>query len=483
MSGSDEESDSDFCYLSLKAIIFTPKTMYSYNLNIDSVLQATLQTIRLSEHDEKGSEIPSPKSSTDSRLKFTSSHKFQKDSSKKISKQVYSVLEYSMPMIKELTTPLFWIVQLKITFPEKTKDIDDLEAYVSKIYREFCYKFQTNGQIPSKVLDRFIYCLPYFFTQAIQDIFIRLLQGNPSCMDRDFRMRVCSILVELFTGIKPIDTLLKSRLSFYFARPPDADIPELGDKKHKDEEELCASVSIPTEDLSTLVDLPKRKRPSVYSWHSSSVSPFISKGLNRSVLPYSHDSILHLTLPKNGEDDWKSDLPPLLSNNDQSEVTDISKYDPSKDSRSLLYRARRPNIISDFKQNSIEFMRLTAKRKAKEEIDVVYLRNKKEKVRRKDPLVLEEWVKDLAKLQQEKKHGETPEFKRLADIKNEKTKEQLRREKEEKEREESENTFNYEPYYDVCELSDKIITQLSDKPTYSKLNERESIFENFRLHL
>lgn len=480
MSASDEESDADgFCYLSLKAIIYSRQSMYSYNLNIDSVLDATINSICFSKEEEKSSKISSPKSPANTKLAVHYYHKAQKD--KKVSQQVLSILKSRIPMLKELSTPLFWIVQLKVTFPENKKDIRELETEISKIYREFLYKFQTNKKVASKVVDQFIYCLPYFFTQAIQDMFIRLLQGNPSCMDRDFRMKVCSILVELFTGIKPVDSLLKARLSYYFIRPPDADIPESTKNKCEDEE-LCPSVSIPIEDLSTLVDLPKRQRPCVYSWHSSSVSPFIAKGLNRSVLPYMHDSILHLTLPKNGEDDWKSDLPPLLINkDDQSEVTDIKDYDPSKDSRSLLYRARRPNIISEFRKNGEEFMKISIKRKMKEEMDINDLTKKKEKIRRKDPLVLEEWVKDLNKLQQDKKHGETPEFKRLADIKKEKTPLQLKREKEEKEREESENKFDYEPYYEVCELSDKIILHEAVKPTYSKLFERELILEKFRL--
>lgn len=480
-SSSEEESDADgFCFLNLKGITYSKQSMYSYNLNIDSVFDATLKTICFAKIEEKTSKNASPKSSSKSQkeIPYYYYQKLQKD--KKISQQVFSILKKNIPMLKELITPLFWIVQLKITFPEKKKDIQDLEIEISKIYREFCYNFQINTDLSTKVIDQFIYCIPYFYTQAIQDIFIRLLQGNPSCMDKDFRMKVCSILVELFTGIKPVDSLLKSRLSYYFVRPPDADIPDQ-EKNNHEEEELCPSVSIPTEDLSTLVDLPKRQRPCVYPWHSASVSPFISKGLHRTVLPYMHDSILHLTLPKNGEDDWKSELPPLLSNNDQSEVTNIENYDPSKDSRSLLYRARRPNVISDFKKNGEEFIKISMKRKVKEEVELKDLQSKKEKLRRKDPLVLEEWVKDLAKLQQEKKHGETPEFKRLADIKKEKTKEQLRREKEEKEREESENKFNCEPYYEVVELSDKVITQEAIKPTYSKLFERQLIFEKFNL--
>lgn len=478
-SASEEESDDEeFCYFSLKGIVFSKESMYSYNLNIDSVLDATLKTICFAKEEEKDSKSSSPKSAIKSPLAVHYYHKAQKE--KKISQQVYSILKNNISMLKELITPLFWIVQLKVTFPEQKKDIQYLEIKVSRIYREFCYKFQTNETIKSKVVDQFIYCLPYFFTQAIQDIFIRLLHGNPSCMDRDFRMKVCSILVELFTGIKPVDSLLKARLSFYFIRPPDADIPE--SNKNNQEEELCPSVSIPIEDLSTLVDLPKRQRPIAYPWHSSSVSPFIAKGLNRPVIPYMQDSVLHLTLPKNGEDDWKSELPPLLSNsNDQSEVKSIENYDPSKDSRSLLYRARRPNIISEFKKNGEEFMKISMKRKLKEEDELKDLQNKKEKVRRKDPLVLEEWVKELARLQEEKKHGETPEFKRLADIKNEKTPQQLKREKEEKEKEESENRFDYEPYYEVCELSDKIIIHEAIKPTYSKIFERELILESFRL--
>ncbi|OHS97355.1 hypothetical protein TRFO_36451 [Tritrichomonas foetus] len=491
---SDEESISDeICYLDINFITYDPKNLNKYDLKIDSVIETTMNTIHLTKRDDKTEKTVKKKTKTRdwrdiSKPRSPPLPKIQKTgdtsspprtkrntSAKKesVAKQTFLVLKENIPMIKEIIVPLFWLMHLKFHFPDKKAEIDDLKQRISYIYREFLYPFQTDGKVPSKVVDKFIFCLPYFFTQAIQDIFIRLLCGNPVCMDRDFRMALCSSLVEMFSGVKPIDSLLKSRLSFYFVRAPEADVPDKVKKEHM----THSSVVIPTEDISTLIDMHKRQRPYDFAWHAASVSPVIAKAVNRKILPYTHDTTLFLTLPKNGESDWTTDLPPLMPPPvDQSEITDITKYCPHAETRSLLHRSRRPNILAEFRKEKDNYHRHAVDRCGKENYEFTELRSRMQKVRMKDPVVLDQWLKDLAKLQQEKKRNETPEFKKLSDIEKGVT-----GITEREEQEENDSKFVYEPYYKVEPIADETKKHETIRPTYSKLFERSLLLESFNL--
>lgn len=465
-------------------IVYNADNLNSYELYLDPVLETTLKTMHFSKKIDRtpGNTQPHSNKSSSSMTRHPSYSQFEIPSEllntrkPPIAKQVCTLLKNNMWMMKELIVPLFWIAQLTFTFPDQTTDIQDLECKIAQMYREFCYPLQTNLQHSGKVVDRFFYCLPYFFTQAIQDIFIRVFRGNPFCMDRDFRMKLCSLLVELFTGVKPTDSLLKSRLSFYFTRPPEADVPDLSLAENNN----CKTVLIPTEDLDTLISMPKRNRPVEYPLKVASISPLISKGLKRNTIPFTHDTNLTITIPKNGETDWTTDLPPLLNQvSDQNVIVDIAKYDPQKETRSLLHRSRRPHVLLDFQKGKGEYLQHQKERQHKLEVEQYEVELRKKRVRKKDPLILDTWIKDLAKLQNEKKHGDTPEFKKLSDIL--KGSEEEAEKKKQEEKEENDARFNYEPYNHVVPLPSEPNQGEPIKPNYNELIERSIIFDNFRL--
>ena len=441
----DEEDESDgICFLDIKSMKYNPDNLEAIDLEVDAVIQKTIRTIQLTRKDDpKAKKFRSHTSS----LYSTPARSGRKES---IAKMTLQALIDNSPWLRQLLLHLFWLVDLKFFFTDKDAEIKDLEDKIAVIYRDFAYPFQTNGKYSPKVIDRFFYCLPYFLTQALQDIFIRKFCGNPTTMGKDFRMRLCSFLVDFFTGIKPIDSLLRSRLSFFFIRAPEADVADL----RKKESLFPTTVMLPTEDVNSLVDIERRARPTDYAWHAASVSPIVAKSFHRKVLPYHHDTIWFFNKPKNDEDDYLKNLPPLLpSYQDQKDVTDITKYDPKKETRSLLLRSRRPHIIEEFRKEKDEFHKHSVERRGKMNADIVELHSKLKKVRQKHPAVLDVWLKDLAKLQEDKKRNETPEFKKLSDIVKGKEGE---KEKEQEEREERENSFNYVPYFKVITNPDEI---------------------------
>jgi hypothetical protein len=151
--------------------------------------------------------------------------------------------------------PLFWVVHLSLHSREQERHIRDLTHVAGHLWHHFVYPLCT-GATSQRELDKFVLCLSYFITQAIQDIFIRLLEGNPATMDREFRMRLCARLVFFFTGIRCADTLLKSSLAFFFHSPPQADVPD----RVKREDSDAVAVKLPTEDPRTLIEIEKRQR-------------------------------------------------------------------------------------------------------------------------------------------------------------------------------------------------------------------------------
>jgi hypothetical protein len=96
-------------------------------------------------------------------------------------------------------------------------------------------------------LDKFVLCVPYFITQATWNIFIRLVASNQTMISAPFSMRLCSLLVSLFSGVQPIDTMLTSPLSFFFRFPTQADE---SDQIVKTEDDTFENVKLLIEDIN-----------------------------------------------------------------------------------------------------------------------------------------------------------------------------------------------------------------------------------------
>jgi hypothetical protein len=325
-------------------IIFVPNNLWNYDLQITSILNATLHTMHFVKKKEQSDvQLSEP----DQTLRSTTSSVW----GKKGNLLTFQLLLNNFDFLQELIVPLFWIMHLSLHSPDQERHIRDLTQVAGHIWHHFIYPLST-GTMNQRDLDKFVLCLPYFMTQAIQDIFIRLLEGNPLTMDRVFRMKLCASLVFFFTGIRCADTLLKSRLAFFFHSPPQADVPE---RIKRDESDVVA-VTLPTEDPRTLIEIEKRQRPVRTVWGTTNVSPLCSSGLGRPTIPYTREAKLVVQVPKNGEEDWTTALPPLLPPvATRREVLKFETYDPVAESRSLMQRSRKPLVVSDHRQARRQF--------------------------------------------------------------------------------------------------------------------------------
>lgn len=370
----EEETEDEIPYIDPETIIYKPGEQNKLDLQLDKVLEQTFEAVQL----KKGN----------------------------IRRKTYDLLQKSTPFIKDVLSQLFWIVQLNIYHPEDDDVIRMLTKDMSNMWLKFCFPLQTGNEVESKVIDRFFFCFPYFMTQALQDIFIRITFGHPSVMERSFRMKVCSLVVQIFSGVQPIDTLLKTRLGSFFHKPPQADIPEVP-KQRKEPEDVL----LPIEDIDTLIDMHRRKRPCDTTWRIGHISPLFAESTKRETIPFTHDACLHVQLPQGGEDDWTINLPPLLPKIPKRQVIgSVQDYHPNNETRSLLNRARRPALMPDHKSVVNEFKHNEKERVDRLSKNEVEMQESLQKVRAVKEPVLSQFVTDLRVLQLEKKFGEDPEW-------------------------------------------------------------------------
>jgi hypothetical protein len=192
-------------------IIFDPNDLKRYDLHLESVLNATLQTMHFVKKKEPSdTQLSEP----DQTLRSTTLSVW----GKKGNLATFQLLLNNLDFLQELIVPLFWIVHLSLHAPEQEHHVRHLTHIAGHLWHHFIYPLCT-GPTSQRDLDKFILCLPYFMTQAIQDIFIRLLEGNPVTMDREFRVNLCARVTFFFAGTQCADTLIKSRLAFFFPLP------------------------------------------------------------------------------------------------------------------------------------------------------------------------------------------------------------------------------------------------------------------------
>lgn len=368
-------------------IIFDPTDLNRYELHIPSVLDATLKSIQF---DRKKSRPDADKSHAEA------------DWGRKEQIITFQLLVRHRPFLEAMIVPLFWLAHLTLN-THHFRFVKTLKKQVGRIWHSFIYPLRT-GMTSQREVDKFISRVPYFMTQAIQDIFIRLVAGNPTMMSAPFRMKLCSLLVGLFSGVQPIDTLLKSRLPFFFRFPPQADVP---DQIVRPEDDSFERVTLPIEDTSTLIETERRRRPIETSWRVAGVSPFFASVLGRPTIPYTRDAKLNVQVPKNGEADWTTDLPPLLPPCiRRGEDLTVKAYDPVGETRSLTARSRRPHVVQDHAAMRRVFEANQREREEKRRQATAAKKRAMECAREWPSIILSDFVEKLQRMPIERKREE-----------------------------------------------------------------------------
>lgn len=329
-------------------------------------------------------------------------------------KKALNLFLNNMEFLKTIFPPLFWLIHTHIFHPQEVDVINYLTNAVGAMWGQFIFPLETSVEIDSKVRDIFYHCFPYFVTQAIQQIYIQLTHSNPQVVYKSFRMDVCSTAVEIFTHIRPLKSQLQDRLGLYFLKPPPADIPERFLKKESDNL-YDKTVTLPTEDLTTLIEMQHRVRPVSSSWNMAGLSSLMSAATHHRSLPFEHDAQIVVQYPQNGEADWTTQLPPLLPS---SEATDpdalkFDKYNPQADPRSLLQRSRRPFLCNQIDELKKEFQQNKEKRMKEYNKLKAEIKDLNERVPFLKREILTKFSDNLRVLQLERKKNETPELPEL----------------------------------------------------------------------
>ena len=232
---------------------------------------------------------------------------------------------------------LFWLTHMSVYEPHRIDDMQALLPTIGRMWVEFVFPLQASRRNPT--LDEFQRLFPFVSTQVFQFTYMALTNVHPSTISKEFQRNVCGCLLNLFTSVDPVDSLIFNTLNSLFLRLPNVDIPDNPPPVDS------RSIFLPIEDLSTLVGMQRRVRAAPVRWKASSVSPIIAAGTGQKVVPYDRDSTVSFAYPKGGEEDWKSRLPPLAPPKriPKRELT-RDNYDPSKETRSLILRAKRTNI-------------------------------------------------------------------------------------------------------------------------------------------
>ena len=204
-------------------------------------------------------------------------------------KKTYNLLLSHKSFFSDLLTPIFWLTHLQINRKNQTHDIRELRSVVGTAWGRFLFPFDTDSSLSSIFRDSFTNSIPYFFTQCVQHLFIIVLNGNTPSTLQTYRMEICADLVKTFTQLEPLESLLSVSLAFYFRTSPEYQI-NTSDQPEKQKFEEPPSSLLPEEDLTTLIEMPRRKRPRSTSWNAAGISSLISESTNRTSVPYEHNS-------------------------------------------------------------------------------------------------------------------------------------------------------------------------------------------------
>jgi hypothetical protein len=321
--------------------------------------------------------------------------------------QTFRLLEQNRALVAGLVAQLFWVVHVQLHRPGEGALAERLLCAVGRAWGNFLFPFETDTAVDGRVRDLFVECVPYFVTQCAQHLFVLISRGLPETTTRAFRLRVCARLVRIFTMVEPLESLLQAKLASFFARPPQVDIVSA----QPPAKPLETRTLLPAEDLATLITIPRRKRPRSTVWTISAISTLVSASTHRKAVPFEHNSTIVVQYPKDGEADWTTELPPLLPMDlPQSRTLTFESYDPAKDSRSLLYRSRRPMLCDDYFKMKRDFEMQNELAREKLKKGEVAFGQMKEDARASPLLVLKRFCEDIRVLQLERKWNESPEW-------------------------------------------------------------------------
>lgn len=379
MNEEEEEEEELYCLLDVSFLQYNIKRPPKCFCNLEEITDYTLSTIQLHQDRHRN--------------------------------EAFALLASSKTTIEEIMEDLFWLVQMRIFHSECRKDIKFLTKKVGDLWRHFSYPFVADAKLSPTVRDHFFDCIPYFFTQAIQHIYIKISHGNPSTTSKNFRITVCSHVVTIFTSIHHLESQLEEKLGSFFEKAPPTEEFEQEHGKNKNEEKVKTTL-IPTEDISTLIEMQRRKRPKNYHWSMSGMSPLVSSSTNRKTLPYEYDSKILVQYPADGESDWTTQLPPLLppavTTNPQNML--IDNYDPMKEPRSLLQRSRRPFLATKITTLKAKFNKELKKQENIHQKIETSNRELKKAILVSKKADINVFLRDLRQLQLENKRNQTPEL-------------------------------------------------------------------------
>jgi hypothetical protein len=149
-------------------------------------------------------------------------------------KKALSLVQKNRSLFRDIVPRLFELSHLRMHRPSDVKGITDLELSVGRIWGYFLFPLETSN-MDARVRDIFVDCAPYFCTQCCHHLFVAMTRGEFETTSRSFRMKLCGTIVRIFTSIAPLESLLQSKLSYYFTRPPQVDIIGTAQKAKKDE--------------------------------------------------------------------------------------------------------------------------------------------------------------------------------------------------------------------------------------------------------
>ena len=374
-----------------------------------------------------------------------------------VGRKVRSLLQNNVEALDQLMPDVFWLVHLKMHRPHERDNILNLMEKVGKLWGGFLFPVETDSKLDYRVRDSFVDCLPYVFTQACQYIFVLITHGLPETTNRAFRMRLCRAVVELFTRVHPLESLLQSKLASYYTRPPQVDVVPMEQKPVREKPRIL----LPTEDLSTLIEIPHRKRPRGARFPITGVSDLMAESTGKKVIPYEPDNDILVQYPRDGESDWTTDLPPLLPGEVDPEANmTFETYDPNKETRSLLYRSRRPNLCNQYLKLKEDFLKEEEDARKRFKDNEKKFEETKEMIRKTPGIVLKRFCEDVRALQLERKWSESPEWHseqellKLEQIRAAKERQQKREEEDAKAWRKARRTPRLLPYQ-VAELEQK----------------------------
>lgn len=174
---------------------------------------------------------------------------------------------------------------------KKSTEFKFLTESVGELYVQFCIELSNPD-----LLNQFKDCFFALCTQAIQSLFINISKGEPETISKEFRMKICSYFITIFTALTPLDTQQMKTLGLYFKSPPmfDGEIHE--DIYHFNDK---TTLKLPTENLHTLVNgLDKRTRPKPRKFRLSGLSPEYTAGSKLTKIPAEKEALCIFNIHK-----------------------------------------------------------------------------------------------------------------------------------------------------------------------------------------